>query len=69
MSKPQSSNEKKQEIDSKVNEQSPTVEIDGKVYQRPILKSVSIPNETVFEVSKQYDIKEVLGHGGYGIVV
>jgi serine/threonine protein kinase len=47
-----------------------TVEINGKTLTRPILRTFHVKKDNaVFEVSEQYEVKEVLGFGAYGLVV
>lgn len=50
-------------------ETKPEIIIDGKTYKRPILKTFTLPSEqAVFEITNRYTIKEILGHGAYGMV-
>lgn len=52
----------------KIEIQSLEVEINGKMYKRPILKTYNMGVET-FEVTERYQIKKILGSGTYGLVV
>jgi serine/threonine protein kinase len=57
------------------NENSPTVTsttvmIDGKEYQRPVLRIFNVVKDNaIFEVPEHYEVKKVLGFGAYGVVV
>lgn len=54
----------------KHKDEHPEIEIDGKTYKRPVLRTFHVKKDNAtFEISEQYEVKQVLGFGAYGVVV